>query len=172
MEKKTYWVAVQTPVSEAVGYYLKAVNAPSMERAKEIVARYCDYHNKRCGFSGDRIFRVVPTPTSYAIKILYKSDSVTVGLLLGLSDKLDKIKSVHVTSSCYKYEASDDSVQALFSLDGIDTAYGDVSLKEVFAKVLEPYKARGIFIGYSIETYPYEFPEHRKLKSLKMFKRK
>ena len=39
MEKKTYWVAVQTPVSEAVGYYLKAVNAPSMERAQEIVAR-------------------------------------------------------------------------------------------------------------------------------------
>lgn len=171
MEKKTYWVAVQTPASKALWYFAKRVNAPSMERAKKIVAGYCDYHNKRHGLSGDGIFRVVTTPTSYAIKILYKSDSVSVGLLLELSDKLDKIKSVHVTSSCYKYEASDDSVQALFSLDGIDTAYGDVSLKEVFAKVLEPYKAGGIFIDYSIETYPYEFPEHRKLKNLKMFKR-
>ena len=43
MEKKTYWVAVQTPVSKELGYWVKAVNAPSMERAKEIVARYCDY---------------------------------------------------------------------------------------------------------------------------------
>lgn len=171
MKKKTYWVTIQTPESKELWYFAKRVCAPSMERAEKIVAGYCDYHNKRHGLSGDRIFRVVPTPTSYAIKIMYKSDSVTVGLLLGLSDKLNEIKSAHVVSSCYKYKAFDDSVQALFFLDGIDTAYGDVSLKEVFAKVLEPYKAGGIFIDYSIETYPYELPEHRKLKNLKTFKR-
>ena len=171
MEKKTYWVTIQTPASKELWYFAKRVNAPSMERAKKIVAGYCDYHNKRYGLSGDRIFCVVPTPTSYAIRILYKSDSVTVGLLNALFDKLCKIKSVYAPTAYFRYKVTEDNTQALFFLDGIDTAYGDVSLKEVVAKVLEPYKAGGIFIDYSIETYPYEFPEHRKLKNLKMFKR-
>lgn len=153
MEKKTYWVAVQIPTSK---YYLKAVNAPSKERAKEIVAGYCDYHNKRCNLSGDRIFRVVPTPTSYAIKILYNLDSVPAGLLLELFDKLGEVKSVHVLSSYYKYKVFDESTQALFLLDGIDTVYGDVTLKEMFTKVLESYKTEGVIIDYSIESYPYD----------------
>lgn len=170
MEKKTYWVSVEAPIFKELGYFLKAVNASSMERAKEIVAGYCDYHNKRRGLSGDRIFRVVPTPTSYAIKILYNPGSVAAGLLLGLFDKLGEIKSVHAISGYYKYKVFDDSTQALFFLDGIDTVYEDVTLKEVFAKVLEPYKTEGIFIDYSIETYPYNPSDSLKVKNFINFK--
>lgn len=171
MEKKTYWVAVQTPISEVVGYYLKAVNAPSMERAKEIVARYCDYHNKRCGFSGDRIFRVVSTPTSYAIKILYIPNSTSLYLLNELFDKLGKIKSVYAPTAYFRHKVTEDNTQALFLLDGDDTAHGDVTLKEMFAKVLEPHKTEGILIDYSIETYSYKPSNGKKVKNFMTFKR-
>ena len=172
MEKKTYWVAVQTPVSETVGYYQKAVNAPSMERAKEIVARYCDYHNKRCGFSGDKILRVVPTSTSYAIKILYNPDSTSFYLLNALFDKLGRIKSVYAPTACFRYKVTEDNTQALFLLDGDDTSHGDVTLKEVFAEVLEPFKTNKALIDYSIEAYSYN-PSFggAKIKNFMMFKR-
>ena len=157
MEKKTYWVAVQIPTSKELEYYLKAVNAPSKERAKEIVAGYCDYHNKRCNLSGDRI--------------LYNLDSVPAGLLLELFDKLGEVKSVHVLSSYYKYKVFDESTQALFLLDGIDTVYGDVTLKEMFTKVLESYKTEGVIIDYSIESYPYNPSDGIKVKSFTTFNR-
>ena len=171
MEKKTYWVAVQTPVSKELGYWVKAVNAPSMERAKEIVARYCDYHNKRCGFSGDRIFRVVPAPTSYAIKILYNPDSTSLYLLNALFDKLGKIKSVYAATAYFRHKVSEDNTQALFSLDGDDASHGDVTLKEVFAKVLEPFKTNGILIDYNIGTYSYKPSNGKKVKNFTTFKR-
>lgn len=124
---------------------------------------------KRRGLSGDRIFRVVPTPTSYAIKILYP-DSTPLGLLDNLSWKLGKFKSVHVISAYYKYKVFDDSTQALLFLDGIDTVYGDITLKEMFAKALEPYKTDGTFVDYSIGTYPYDLSHGIKVKNLINFK--
>nr|DAQ20452.1 MAG TPA: hypothetical protein [Caudoviricetes sp.] len=166
MEKKTYWVPVQAPVFKKLGYFLKAANAPSMERAREIVARYCDYHNKRRGFSGDKIFRVVPTPTSYAIKILYNPDSNSLDLLNELFDKLGKIKSAYATFAHYRYKVNvlDNSTQALFFLDG------DVTLKEMFAEVIEPYKTSGVFIDYIIETCPYDASNGMKVKNFLSFK--
>lgn len=166
MEKKTYWVAVQAPLFKELGYYLKAVKAPSMERAKEIVARYCDYHNKRRGFSGDEIFRVVPTPTSYAIKILYNHNSTSFDVLNELFCKLGEIKSAYAVTAHLRYKVFEDNTQALFFLDGDDTAHGDVTLKEVFAKALEPYKTGGVIIDYSIGTYPFNPSRGMKVENL------
>lgn len=172
MEKKTYWVTVRAPIFKELGYFLKAVNAPSMERATEIVARYCDYHNKRRGLSGDRAFCVVSSVMSYSIKILYNPDSASPDLLAKLFNKLGKVKSVYAISAycMYKVNAPDNSVQALFLLDGIDTAYEDVTLKQVFAEAIEPYKASGVFINYTIEAYPYDTSNGMKVKNFTSFK--
>ena len=70
----------------------------------------------------------------------------------------------------YKVNAPDNSVQALFLLDGIDTAYEDVTLKQVFAEAIEPYKASGVFINYTIEAYPYDTSNGMKVKNFTSFK--
>lgn len=165
MEKKTYWVAVQAPVFKGLGYFLKSVRASSMERAKKIVAGYCNYHNKRHGFSGDEIFRVVSTPISYGIKIWYNPNSTSVDLIYELFDRLANIELAHATTGFSEYKTSDDSTQALLLLDG------EIALKEEFVKVLEPCKADGLFIDYAIKTFPYDASCGTRLKSFTAFKR-
>ena len=72
----------------------------------------------------------------------------------------------------FRYKVTEDNTQALFLLDGDDTSHGDVTLKEVFAEVLEPFKTNKALIDYSIETYSYNPSSGgAKIKNFMIFKR-